>query len=395
MLKRSLLPILKNRAKKYPIVTLTGPRQSGKTTLSQMAFPDKSYVNLENPEVRRIAIEDPNRFLNQYPDGAILDEVQRTPELFSYLQTLVDADKRNGLFILTGSQNFNFIQSVNQSLAGRTSILELVPFSMEEISKQIKNKSIDEILIQGFYPKIYDQNIKPQVLLSDYVKTYIERDIRLIENIRNLNLFEKFIRLCAGRVGQVINKSNLANEVGVSSTTIEEWLSLLRASYIIFYLQPHFRSYNKRIIKSPKLYFYDVGLASYFLEIETPAQMSRDRMRGSLFENLIIGEVLKYRLNQGKDARFGFFRDNVGNEVDLILRHQGKMIPWEIKSAETYHQDFLKGINYFSKISKDPVNHASVIYGGNKEQKIAESDLISYKKLNQKLNKIFENDSDK
>ncbi len=381
---------LKSRAEKNPIVRITGPRQSGKTTLVKLAFPDKTYVNLENLEIRRLAEEDPIRFLEQYPDGAILDEIQRVPDLPSYLQTIVDEDKRNGLFILTGSQNFSLIASITQSLAGRTSILELLPFSMSEIPDIVDETSIDDMIIHGFYPRIHDQGLDSRIALRDYVKTYIERDVRMLENIRNLNLFEKFVRLCAGRVGQVLNCSNLANEVGVSSTTIDEWLSVLRASYIIFFLQPHFRNYNKRIIKSPKLYFYDVGLASYLLEIETSSQMARDRMRGALFENLIIAEVIKHRFNHGVDFRSGYFRDNTGNEVDLILRHDGVMIPWEIKSASTFSTDFLKGVTYFQKISTDPIHHAAIIYGGTISQCIHDYQLIPFKKMADHLSDIYE-----
>jgi len=389
MIKRNLLPLLINRAKKYPVITLTGPRQSGKTTLAKIAFPHKPYANLEIPELRQLATDDPNRFLQQYPDGAILDEIQRAPHLTSYIQAIVDIDKKNGLFILTGSQNLNLIDSVNQSLAGRTSILELCPFSLDEISHELKNKSVDEILLTGFYPRIYDQKINPTVALRDYMRTYVERDIRQMENIRNINLFEKFVKLCAGRVGQILNRSNLANEVGVSSTTIEEWLSLLRASYIVFFLPPHFKNYNKRLIKSPKLYFYDVGLASYLLEIETTKQLSRDPMRGALFENLIVAEVLKHKLNSGNEPRFGYFRDNVGNEVDLIMRHEGQMIPWEIKSATTYNSSFLKGLKYFNKISKDPVINSGIVYGGELSQTVSDCDLLPYKLIISKLNSIF------
>lgn len=391
MIERELLSVIKNRAKKYPIVTLTGPRQSGKTTLVKKAFPQKPYVNLEIPETRKLATSDPKHFLSQYPKGAIIDEIQRVPDLTSYLQAIVDEKRKNNLFVLTGSQNFRLIESVSQSLAGRTALLELCPFSLSEIKEKIKKLSLDQILLKGFYPRIYDQKIEPAVYLRDYFRTYVERDVRLIENIRNLSLFEKFVRLCAGRVGQIINRSNLANEVGVSSTTIEEWLSLLKASYIIFLLPPHFRNYNKRIIKSPKLYFYDVGLASYLLEIESARQLAHDPRRGALFENLVISEVLKYQLNRGNEIRFGYFRDSTGNEIDLIIRVQGELIAWEIKSAATYSSDFMKGLDYFKKIAKDPIQKTQIIYGGNQEHTVGSHQIISYKKMNPWLVSFFKN----
>ena len=306
--KRTIESIISNLASNYPVVTITGPRQSGKTTLCRKVFRHKPYANLESPDIRQFAIDDPRGFLAQFPDGAILDEIQRAPDLTAYIQPMVDEDQRNGLFILTGSQQFEVSNTINQSLAGRTGLVKLLPFSLDEIQSAIDPPQVNDLLYHGFYPRIWDKQLNPTQVLGDYYETYVERDLRQLVAIKDLNLFQRFVRLCAGRVGQLLNTSNLANDAGISHTTAGNWLSLLEASYVIFLLQPFFANISKRLVKSPKLYFYDVGLASYLLDIENTEQISRDPLRGSLFENMVIAEALKYRFNQGKKSNLYFYR---------------------------------------------------------------------------------------
>lgn len=358
---------------------LTGPRQSGKTTLAKAALPDKEYISLESPENREYALTDPKGFLAQYKKGVIIDEAQRAPELFSYIQGIVDGTKKKGLFILTGSQNFQLLNTINQSLAGRTAILKLLPFSISEILRAVKKMELNDLLLKGFYPRIYDQKLDPYHALSFYFETYIQRDVRSLIRVKDLSLFEKFVRLCAGRVGCLLNLSNLGNEVGVSHTTAREWLSILEASYIVFLLPPYHKNFNKRITKSPKLYFYDVGLAAYLLGIETVNQMQRDPLRGNLFENLVVIDTLKQRFEQVKASNLSFFRDTNGNEVDLILTSGNDLHAIEIKSGQTITNDFFKGINYFKAIRKSEVVKTRIIYGGDKKQVRSDVLIHSYK----------------
>ena len=279
MFKRTLQPVLAALAKQYPVVTVTGPRQSGKTTLCRAAFPDKDYVSLENPDTRDFAINDPRGFLSKHAEGAILDEIQRAPELLSYLQTKVDEDPRKGLFILTGSQQFQVMSRIDQSLAGRTAILKLLPLSLEELSGQPGVKTPDRMILNGFYPRIHKDRLDPEQALGDYLETYVERDLRRIISVKNLTLFQKFVKLCAGRVGGLLNLNSLAGDTGVSHTTAREWMSLLEAGYIVFLLEPYHANITKRLVKAPKLYFYDVGLASRLLGLESEQQVARDPLR--------------------------------------------------------------------------------------------------------------------
>ncbi|MFP4226818.1 MAG: ATP-binding protein, partial [Desulfobacterales bacterium] len=290
LIPRTIETVLQRLAGQYPVITMTGPRQSGKTTLCRTAFAYKPYVNLEAPDIRQFARDDPRGFLAQYPDGAVLDEIQRAPDLVSYIQPLVDEDQREGRFIMTGSQQFEVSDTVNQSLAGRTALVKLLPFSLEELQSAIKLPDIDSLILHGFYPRIWDKQLDPTQALGDYFETYIERDLRQLATIKDLNLFERFIRLCAGRIGQLLNLSSLANDAGVSHTTAGNWISILEASYILFLLPPYHRNISKRLVKSPKLYFYDVGLAAFLLGIENARQISRDPLRGNLFENMVIVE---------------------------------------------------------------------------------------------------------
>jgi predicted AAA+ superfamily ATPase len=355
-----------NLSKQYKAIAVIGPRQSGKTTLVKSGFPDKPYVNLENPDMRNFALEDPIAFLGQFPNGAILDEVQRTPELFSYLQQILDENDQTAQFILTGSNNFLLQQSITQSLAGRVGYLNLLPFSLSEI-KAIAPTEIHELLFKGFYPPLYDKPFEIQKWFSNYIRTYIERDVRQLRSIENLVVFEKFLKLCAGRVGQLLNKNALALETGVDSKTIESWIGVLEASFIIFRLQPHHKNFNKRIVKMPKLYFYDVGLASALLGVQEAGQLEFHPFKGSLFENMVVVELLKQRLNKGKLNNMYFWRNSKGNEIDIVIDNFDELIPIEIKSGKTITNDYFKGLKYWNNLTG--FSGGKVIYGGNDYQK--------------------------
>ena len=369
MIRRTIEPIIKELACKYPVVTLTGPRQSGKTTLCRTAFPDMAYASLEAPDVRQFALDDPRGFLAGYADGVILDEIQRAPHLLSYIQTIVDERNRPGQFIVTGSQQFELLNTINQSLAGRTAILKLLPLSIAELAKAgFDVSSVDRLLLAGFYPRIHAQGLNPAQALGAYLETYVERDIRQLAAIKDLGLFEKFVLLCAGRVGQILNLQSLANDTGISHTTAREWLTLLEASYVVFVLHPWFRNISKRLIKSPKIYFYDVGLASYLLGLENELHVSRDPLRGNLFENMMVIEALKYRFNRGKRSNLSFYRDSNGNEVDLLLEIGPDLFPVEIKAGATVTRDFFKGLKQFSSVVPDLPFGAGLVYGGAEPQ---------------------------
>jgi len=355
-----------NLSKQYKAIAVIGPRQSGKTTLVKSGFPDKPYVNLENPDMRNFALEDPKAFLGQFPNGAILDEVQRTPELFSYLQQILDENDQTAQFILTGSNNFLLQQSITQSLAGRVGYLNLLPFSLSEI-KGIAPTEIHELLFKGFYPPLYDKPFEIQKWFSNYIRTYIERDVRQLRSIENLVVFEKFLKFCAGRVGQLLNKNALALETGVDSKTIESWIGVLEASFIIFRLQPHHKNFNKRIVKMPKLYFYDVGLASALLGVQEAGQLEFHPFKGGLFENMVVVELLKQRLNKGKLNNMYFWRNSKGNEIDIVIDNFDELIPIEIKSGKTITNDYFKGLKYWNNLTG--CSGGKVIYGGNDYQK--------------------------
>ncbi len=351
MISRIIQHELVQCAAEYPAVTILGPRQSGKTTLAKMTFPEKPYLSLEAPDIRRQAVDDPRGLLEGLSGGAILDEIQRVPELLSYLQGLIDADRKPGRFILTGSHQPMVHQTISQSLAGRTAVLELLPFTITEVRRYREHpESPFEWIHQGFYPGLHQDKLNPLRFFRSYVATYIERDVRAMIQLKDLTAFETFLRLVAGRVGQLINYASLANDVGVSATTIKNWISILKASYILFELPPWFANIRKRLVKSPKLYFVDVGLAAWLLGLETPAQIERDPLRGNLYENLLIMEVVKAQLNQGKPAECYFYRDAKGNEVDLLRSTAGRAFDaFEIKSAATFEPDMVKGIEQFQQ----------------------------------------------
>ncbi len=351
MFERQMRSVLEEMARSFPVVTVTGPRQSGKTTLVKMVFPDKAYVSLEDLDTREFAHTDPRGFLNQYAQGAVIDEIQHVPGLLSYIQTLVDQSNQSGLFILTGSNQFKYLQSITQSLAGRTGILKLLPFAYDEIYFD-RARPLNTVLHTGFYPRIFDQNVRPGFFYAAYFETYIDRDVRTLLKIKDLMQFQKFVRICAGRTGQLVNFSAIANEIGVTHKTVKEWLSILEASYIVYLLKPYHRNYNKRILKSPKLYFVDVGLAAHLLGIEAPDQLITHPLRGELFETFVVAEFLKYRFNAGKSDNLYFFRDRTGNEVDLIVEIGARPVPLEIKSAQTVSPTFFKGLNTFRKLER-------------------------------------------
>jgi len=388
MIDRAIESVLKELAGKYPVVTITGPRQSGKTTLCRKVFPGMAYANLERPDTRDFATGDPKGFLGSYPDGVILDEIQRAPHLLSYIQVIVDEQRISGRFILTGSQQFEVLNTISQSLAGRTALLKLLPLSVAELGRRRLPSSLDSLLLTGFYPRIYDQQLNPTQTLGDYFETYVERDMRQIAAIKDLGLFERFVRLCAGRIGQVLNLQSLGNDAGVSHTTARAWVNLLEASYILFILPPWYRNISKRLIKSPKLYFYDVGLASYLLGLENERHVGRDPLRGNLFENLVVMEALKHRYNRGRKSNLHFYRDAKGNEVDLILEIGPDLFPIEIKAGETITADYFKGLKHFMKVIPDLPWGSGLIYGGLERQTRSDVRIYPVYALEEMLNEI-------
>jgi predicted AAA+ superfamily ATPase len=381
MFHRSATDELKDLAQNYPVVTVLGPRQSGKTTLVRNTFPNKPYVNLEALDVRSMAQIDPRAFLEQYPDGAILDEIQNSPQLLSYIQVIVDESNVKGLFILTGSHQLELHQAISQSLAGRTALLQLLPMSLDEITKAGFDLSLDEVLVKGGYPRIYKDNLNPTKAYRHYFQTYIERDLRQLLQVKDLIQFQRFVKICAGRIGSLLNMEGICNDVGVSSHTAKEWISILEASFIIFRLQPYFENFGKRVIKSPKLYFYDTGLAAYLLGIEEIEQLNRDPLRGHLVENFVILELMKARLNRGLDPQLYYFRDAHGHEVDLIFQSGHQLFPIEIKASKTFNKEFLKNIEFFRKLIGDKFGGAALVYTGDQEQTKGEIKILNYKNL--------------
>lgn len=380
MIERILKQKLLEMTNKYPIVTLTGPRQSGKSTLLKTSFPDYKYVSLEDPDMRLFATDDPKGFLATYPDKTIIDEVQHVPSLFSYIQTYTDNENREGMYLLAGSHNFLLMENVNQSLAGRTAILKLLPFSHREMKEGgILPKNVDEEIFKGAYPRIYDKNIEPDDYYPFYIQTYVERDVRLMRNIGDLSKFIRFLKLCAGRIGQLLNLSSLANECGISVTAATAWISILEASYICYLLRPDFNNYAKRLVKTPKLYFYDTGLACSLLEIQNAEQISTHFLRGGLFENLVINEFIKEVYNKGAEPNLTFWRDSTGNEIDLLRTEGGKQYAYEIKSGATYSPDFFKGISKWAKLSGATPDQCFAIYNGDREMKTSLGEVLSWK----------------
>src|SRR3989338_55361 len=385
MIKRTISEKILRYARRYPVITITGPRQAGKTTLCKALFPKRKYFSLENIDTRDYARNDPRAFLNEcHKEGAIIDEIQRVPELASYIQEIVDTKYKPGLFILTGSQNFHLLNTVSQSLAGRTALAVLLPFSYAEIYSD-KAKPIDKVLFTGFYPRIHDKKLNPTEALSFYVSTYLERDIRTLINVKDLSKFEKFLKLCAGRAAQIVNLSNLANDCGINHNTAKSWLSVLEASYIIFFVRSHHANFGKRLIKAPKLYFTDCGLAAYLLDIQNAKHIANHPLKGALFENFVVAELLKSRTNHGKNSNIYFFRDNVGNEVDILLENGAFVKPVEIKLGSTINDDYFKGLRFYQKINKKNATKPALIYGGALNQHRQTADVFSYRNV-EKIN---------
>ncbi len=379
MFKRTLSGKLSALAKKFPVVSIMGPRQSGKTTLSKKVFEDHDYVSLEEPDEREFALADPKGFLRRFPGGVILDEVQRAPDLLSYIQGIVDRENIPGRFILTGSQQFHVMEKVSQTLAGRTAIVYLLPLSLNELLGQPapdpyeidilpeKKKrppfSLEEILYKGLYPRIHDRGLEPHEWLSAYYRTYVERDVRDVGNIGNLGAFQRFVRLCAGRTGQLLNLSSLASDCGISHTTARHWVSILQAGFIIQLLPPHHANFSKRIIKSPKIYFLDTGLLCYLLRIRELEDIPVHPMKGSIFENFVFSEIYKAFAHRGELPPLYFWRDRTGHEVDIVIDTGKRLVPVEIKSAETIDSSFFDGLRYYISLGV-PVSKAGVLVHG-------------------------------
>ncbi|MCX7638104.1 MAG: ATP-binding protein [Cyclobacteriaceae bacterium] len=380
MIPRIAADTLRSLARQFRAVAIVGPRQSGKSTLTRTVFPEKPYVSLENPDVQQRVLDDPVGFLHHYKTGVILDEAQRVPELFNYLQTVLDEDPGRGRFILTGSNNFLMVEKVSQSLAGRIGYLDLLPFSMKEI-QFIPHypKDINHLLFLGGYPPVAFEQIEPRYWFPAYVRTYVERDVRLIKNITDLNTFQRFLLLCAGRIGQQVNLSNLAVECGIDHKTVQSWLSVLQASYIVYLLPPYFRNYSKRIIKSPKLYFYDTALACYLLSIESANTLTNHAMRGALFENYIISELLKVRFNAGLRSNLFYWRDVSGHELDVIIDNAPNPTVLEIKSGMTVSDESFKALRFWSKIN--PGSERYLIYAGQESYTTPTARVLSWEDL--------------
>jgi predicted AAA+ superfamily ATPase len=386
---RELGAELKTLSDKYPVITITGPRQSGKTTLCRMIFDELPYSNLEDPDLRNYAQTDPRGFLEGIPAGGIIDEFQRVPELASYIQGIVDAPEFSGTFVLTGSRNLAVRNTVNQSLAGRTALACLLPFSINEISSHWGGLGMDDYLYRGAFPRIYDLNLDPTRALADYVGTYLERDVRQLSMIKDLSLFQKFVGLCSGRIGQLLNLESLGNDTGIAQSTAREWLSLLEASYIAFRLPPFHANISKRLIKSPKLYFYDVGLVCYLLGITDPRQLATHPLRGAIYENLVILEVMKYFLNRGPSRKLFFYRDSNGNEVDLVIPRGQAFVPIEIKAAATVNGSFFKGLTQFASAvssAADPV----LVHGGSARRLQNGTRITDLQHLSLTLDELFD-----
>jgi predicted AAA+ superfamily ATPase len=378
--KRTIESSIKYYAKKYPVLAVTGPRQSGKTTMLKTMFPKYTYISLENPDLREFATTDPNGFFKYYSGNLILDEIQQTPALFSYIQTLVDASGKMGQFILSGSQNFHLMQHITQSLAGRVALFKLLPFDFDELQQaNLLPDNYEEILVKGCYPAIFDREISSKVFYANYLQTYVEKDLKQLIDVRDLRQFRNFISLCAARSGQLVNLNSLGNECGISQPTAKAWLSVLESSYIVFLLQPYHVNFNKRIVKTPELYFYDTGLLCHLLKITNPQSIQLHPLKGSLFENLIVAEAFKQNDHKYLHADFCFWRDASGNEVDLLVEHNDKLSIVEIKASSTIKNEHFKGLNYFGALEGSNVKSKNLIYTGALNQKRSQLNVVSWR----------------
>ena len=384
MIPRHLLPTLRSDAQGFPVITLTGPLQSGKTTLEKAAFPEHAYVSLEDPEEREQALGDPRGFLARFPGPVILDEAQRAPDLFSFIQVLVDQEDRPGRFVLTGSQSFLLMGSISQSLAGRAAVHHLLPFPLDELTRR-DPRPIDqlassgghprpdldlfELLWTGAYPRIHDKGLAPQRWLRSYYQAYLERDVRQLLNVGDLDAFRRFVGLCAGRVGQLLNLSSLANDCGISHTTARRWLSVLEASFVVILLRPFHRNFGKRLIKSPKLYFVDTGLLCYLLRIREARELHTHSSRGAIFESWVVSELTKRALHTGRDPDLWFWRDARGHEIDVVIDLGADQIMVEIKSGQTLTRDYFRNIRNLREAAGDPTLAAALVYGGDRDER--------------------------
>jgi uncharacterized protein len=385
---REISAAVRRLLSQFAVLTITGPRQSGKTTLVRELFPDMPYVSLEDPDIRQVAIRDPRGFLSNYSGGGVLDEVQHVPDLFSYIQTLVDSN-RGARFILTGSSNFLLLEHVGQTLAGRSAILKLLPFSISELKAGgFPVPDYETLIHTGQYPRIYDRGIPAADFYPSYIQTYVERDVRAQKNIGDLNSFIQFVQLCAGRLGQLVNYAGLAADAGISPNTAKAWISILEASYIVYRLQPYHRNFSKRIVKSPKLYFHDTGVACSLLGIESKDQVTTHYLRGALFENLVINEFLKHKFNQGKKSSFYFWRDSREHEIDCLDAGREILQPFEIKSGRTITDAYFTNLQYWRKLAGVPREVGAVVYGGDQSMQISGGDLVSWRDLDQLLKGI-------
>lgn len=383
-IKRKMAERIEKLRNQFPVIGILGPRQSGKTTLVKALFPKYKYISLEELDHRQFAIEDPRRFLQSLEgeEGAILDEVQRTPDLLSYIQSYVDERQKPGFFILTGSENILLNQHINQTLAGRIAIVTLLPLSLEELEDvALLSADVEKTLFRGFYPSLYAKKIDTQEWIQSYIQTYIERDVRNLKHITDLSLFQKFIQLCAGRIGQLLDLTSIGNDCGIGANTVRSWLSILEATYIIFLLRPHYKNFSKRLVKSPKLYFYDTAIACSLLSIQSPKQLETHFLRGGLFESMILADLLKQRYNSGVAPNLYFWRDKSGLEVDCILDHGVVLTPIEIKSGETISPDFFANLIKWNQLADNNPSNCYVVYGGKETQIRSTGTVLSWKEL--------------
>ncbi|HMQ89956.1 MAG TPA: ATP-binding protein [Flavilitoribacter sp.] len=384
MIYRAISEKIKALAAKFPVVSLTGPRQSGKTTLVRELFPDYKYINLEHPDYRLAAQQAPQELLRHGAKGIIIDEAQYAPDIFSYIQLAADERNIPGEFILTGSQHFLFIEKITQSLAGRVALFNLLPFSASELSgTPYQQKAPLDYILKGFFPRLYDKDIAPSDYFPAYIQTYVERDVRQIVNVADLDAFQTFLRLCAGRIGQLFNQTEIGKLAGVDQKTITRWLSILKTGFQVFTLPPYFQNFDKRIVKTPKLYFYDTGLACSLLSIRSTDELSLHFARGPLFENFVIAEIMKNFFNRGIRPNLYFWRDHSGNEIDLLVEEGGQLFPLEIKAGQTIKSDYFKGLRYFAQISGIPAENAGLIYAGDLNIPTAEGRVHSWDQLPQ------------
>ncbi|SRR5581483_6698331 len=365
MIPRKSSRTLSRLAREFRVLVVTGPRQSGKTTLAKAVFPDKPYVTLEAAHEREFAASDPRGFLARFPDGAVIDETQHVPQLFSYIQIAVDSDQRPGRFVLTGSQNFGLLSKITQSLAGRVAIVHLLPLSLAELrDAAIRAEDIDDVLVRGLYPALWAGSLEPQAWHANHVTTYIERDVRQVTNVQDLLTFQRFLGLCAARTAQLLNLASLAVDCGIAQSTARAWLSVLQASYIVFLLPPHHENLGKRLVKTPKLYFHDAGLAAFLIGVSDSRHMAIHPARAALFETWVIGEFLKHRYNAGMRSNLYFWRDNIGTEVDVLVEEPRGLFPIEIKSGRTFQREFLGGLSRFLGYAGRRASGAGLVYSG-------------------------------